>query len=453
MEHQETDDIPYNEIIIRGNEMKHPFAEEVVESKYIYMMGIVMVIFENGKIGVRQKAYLTHLAEEIGLTSQDLKKILEFMKKYQKVREKVVGVLNTPYKKHYFLMEIYNMLYETSEEHNKIAAKGIGQIAQLLEITQQELNLIQKAYGDLNDKHEAYLEDIGKSYKREQFFLEEKTEDIFSTDNSVVLKEERILKKGEELVITEAYKIEAGIKVQEGATLVFDGARVELLAPIRVEGGRLEIRNSYFKAHKKMTHVMFIIMNTVVHIENTSFDGNKVTGIWCQANGELFVEKTYFKHTAYKPCVMLWECEAHIKTSHFLDCKAEKNSGGAIYTNSNLEIAESSFEACSAYKGAAIYRFASVIPWVKGTENKEVKIKKRHTSKSQMLKLFGKRVDFIPIPKSFNRIAYPLILRSNQFVDCKAQKMGIVCAYHSQVVINDNNSFEHCEGQSIYYYE
>ncbi|MDF2594121.1 MAG: hypothetical protein K0R69_462 [Clostridia bacterium] len=453
MEYQETDDIPYNEIRIRGNEMKHPFAEEVVESKYIYMMGIVMVIFENGEIGVRQKAYLTHLAEEIGLTLKDLKKILEFVKKYQTVREKVVGVLNTPYKKHYFLMEIYNMLYETSESQNEIAAKEIGQLAQLLEITQQELNLIQKAYSDLNDKNEAYLEDIGKSYKREQFFLEDKITDIFSTDKGIVLKEERILKKGEELVITETYKIEGGIKVQEGATLVFDSAKVELLAPIRVEGGTLEIRNSYFKAHKKMTHVMFIIMDTVVHIENTSFDGNQATGIWCQANGELFVEKTYFKHTAYKPCMMLWECEAHIKTSHFLDCKAEENNGGAIYTNSNLEITESSFEACRAYKGAAIYRFAAVIPWVKAAVDKGVRTKKRHTEDSQMLKLFGKRIDFIPIPKSFNRIAYPIILRNNQFTHCKTYEMGIVCAYHSQIVINDNNSFEHCEGQLIYYYK
>ncbi len=316
-----------------------------------------------------------------------------------------------------------------------------------------EYDLINQAYIRLEYRSKQCLEEIDKKCEADQVFLGEELLKYFTSDEVCILQEERVLQNGEELMITKTCKIVGAIKVLKGGRLIFSDAEVEIHAQVHVEGGCLEIKDSKFKSSKSMCGYMFVIMDTTVSIERSSFDGNDTTGIWCHINGELFIENCTFTNTAKRSCLTLWECSARIKVSRFTACRSEKSSGGAIYTNSNLEVLESCFENCSAYKGAAIYRFAAVIPWVGKSKGQIAKGRHYHKEESKMFELFGRKIDFIPRPKSFKRIAYPIILRHNQFLNCNAYKSGIVCAYKLHVVINEENTFSGCEGQNIYYYE
>lgn len=432
--------------------MKHPFAQETAEKKYAYVMGIAMVVFENGEINTKQEDYLKRLINDIGLTYKDLNKILGVARHYQTIKDKVINVLDTPYKKHCFLMELYSMLYQTGYEDKKLA-KEIHQFVELLNITEPGYDIVKQVYMNWIYKNKLYLAEISKKCEEERVFLGEEVFNYFTADESFILQEERVLLKGEELIITKSYKIVGAIKVLEGARLIFDEAQAEIHVPIQVEGGYLEIKNSFFKVSTAMHSAMFNIVNAHVHIVGSGFDGNNATGIWYHAGGELFIENSTFTNTSNRPCITLWECLTSIKRCHFTKCRAEKNSGGALYTNSNLEVLESSFEACSAYEGAAIYRFASVIPWIQEDNSKTLHIAKKQTEESKMIKLFGKKIDFIPIPKSFKHIAYPIILRRNTFLNCETYKSGIVCAYKQQIIIDEKNIFVKCIGQHIGYYE
>ncbi|WP_070000859.1 right-handed parallel beta-helix repeat-containing protein [Cellulosilyticum sp. I15G10I2] len=433
--------------------MKHPFAYETVERKYTYVLGIAMVVFEKGEPTKRQEEYLKKLVKDMELYDEELDKVLEVARQYQAIKDKVVSVLDTQDKKYCFLMDLYSMLDGTSETDQELLI-AIDPAIKFLDITQSEFNYIKQAHRRrLDYQNKYYLEEISKEYKGNQYDLEEDSLECYASDENCILQEECILQKGEELIITKSYKVSGNIKVLKGAKLIFNEAQVEISASIQIEEGYLEIRNSNFKSNKELRGVMFVIMDTTVHIENSHFDGNDATGIWCHINGELFIENSTFTNTANRSCLTLWDCQARIKTSYFAGCRSEKSSGGAIYTNSNLEVLGTSFKDCSAYNGGAIYRFADLIPWVKEDIVTGVDVKKRYREENKMITLFGSKIDFIPIPKSFKRIAYPLILCDNQFLYCKAYKRGIVCAYESQVIINKKNIFSRCEGQNIYYYE
>jgi len=444
--------------------MKHPFAQEAIEKKYAYVISVAMVVFENGEVNEKQEAYLKKLVRDIGLKDEDLNKILKIAGHYQRVKNKVISVLDTPYKKYCFLMELYNMFYETNEK-DKNLIKGITEFAELLNIKETEIDSVKQVYLALGSKHKQYLAEMTKRFEIEQSFLGEELLEYFTSEESFslhakeilhgkkILQQERVLQKGEELIITKAYQIMGQLKVLKGARLIFDGAQVEMHATIQVEGGYLEIKNSSFKVNKEMNSAAFLIKNAIVHIQDSKFDGNGMTGIWCHIDGELFIQESIFLNTSNRPGITLWDCPANIKKSQFIGCKAETNNGGAIYTNSNLEVLESTFENCRAYRGAAIYRCASIIPWVKEEVIKTSISRTRQNEESKMLQVFGQKINFTPIPKSFNRIAYPIILRHNKFLNCKGYKMGVVCAYKSQVIINEENIFDKCEGQSIYYYE
>ena len=444
--------------------MKHPFAEEILEKKYAYVIGVAMVVLENGELSEKQENYLKKLINNMGLTEEDLNKVLKFARQYQAVKNKVIHALDTPYKKYCFLMELYHLFYETNEE-DKTFIKAINHYAELLEVNAPELNSIRQAYVKLGSQQKSYLELLDRNYKKEEIFLGKELLEYFTAgehlgwheqskleEEITWLKKEKILKKGEELIFTKACKISSPLKVMEGARLIFSNAEVEIHACIQIEGGYLEIRNTQFKVDEAIDSAAFVIMNTNVRIENSSFNGGSKTGIWCQINGELCVKQCTFANTVYRPCLTLWECPAIIKESYFNSCRGEM-SGGAVYTNSNIEVLESVFEDCSAPRGAAIYRLASVIPWVETDDAKSALLRSRNEEHSKFFGIFGQKINFVPIPKTFQRIAYPIILKKNLFKSCKSHEMGVVCAYKSQVIINEGNRFEGCEPQSVYYYE
>lgn len=432
--------------------MKHPFAEEVIEKKRAYVIGVAIVVLENGEVTKKQEKYLEKLVANLELEHEELETILKVAKGYQAVKTTVLNLLDTPYKKNCFLMELYSLFYQTSDDNPKLV-KGILEFAKLLEISTPESDLVKEVYKQLVYKNKIYLSQIGKRCKKEQVFLGKDMLKYFSEDEDFILQEERVLTNGEELIITKPYKISGVLKVLKGARLIFKGSKVELHAPIQVEGGFLEIENTQFKAHSDMGNYMFIITDSEVHIRTSHFDGNGTTGIWCQVNGALDIEKSYFTHTANRSCISLWECQTHIEGSHFIGCEAQENNGGAIFTNSNLEVVTTFFEGCKAYKGAAIYRQVTTIPWVTDKQPEKSYTRKHKKEENKMLSLFGKKVDFIPIPKKISSIAYQLILKQNQFWRCDAVKQGIICAYKTQVIIDEKNSFEECEGKNFYIYE
>ncbi len=432
--------------------MKHPFAKEPIEKKYTYVLGIAMVAFENGKIDSKQKIYLNKLIQDIELTNQDLDSILKLARQYQIIKNKVVSVLDTPQKKYCFLMELYSMFHCTKEEPYQWM-DGIEQFTRLLDITETEHNRIKQSYKMIEHKNKKYFENIDRKYDDEEHFLGNLTTDKRLEETSITEIKEVTLEKGDTLHITKDCKITEIIRVLEGASLSFEDVQVEMHAPIQVKGGRLSIKNTLFKCSGMLKNTMFVVEHTNVSITNSSFDGNSTTSIWCQTGGELLVADSIFTQTAYRPAIALWDCPASIKDSMFRECKAENSSGGAIYTNSNIEVTGCQFEACSAYKGAVLYRFAAIIPWVGDFKEQNSCTKGKAEKDNGMVKIFGKRVSYIPIPKSFKRISYPVVLKNNHFVDCKGYRMGVICAYKSQVVINEKNTFDKCDGQEICYYE
>lgn len=431
--------------------MKHPFAHEVFEKKYTYVLGIAMVILENGKLTIKQVEYLRKLSKSIDLKSGDLNKILKVAKQYQMIKDKVISILDTPYKKYCFLMELCILFVEAATADEKWI-ETIDPLTKHLNMTLSEFNEGKEIYRRLVYSDQGNNEEGSLKKRAATSLLQDKVKKYLTLENSSTSQGACILKKGEELIITKDYKVVGMIKVLKGARLIFREAYIEIEAPIHVEGGYLEIKNAAFRSSKAMTQAMFLVKEARVSIENSQFDGNDTTGVWCHIGGELFIEGSLFKNTQNRSCLMLWDCQARIKATHFIKCKSEENSGGAIYTNSNLEVSESLFEECKAHNGAAIYRFAHVIPWVK-SKTVGISQAKMKYKEDQMLQLFGEGIDYLPVPKSFKRIAYPIILRYNRFLNCRPCKTGIICAYKSQVVINQENIFDKCVGKNIYYYE
>ena len=119
--------------------MKHPFAHEVFEKKYTYVLGIAMVILENGKLTIKQLEYLRKLSKSIDLKSGDLNKILKVAKQYQMIKDTVISILDTPYKKYCFLMELCILFVEAANADEKWI-ETIDPLTKHLNMTLSEFN-------------------------------------------------------------------------------------------------------------------------------------------------------------------------------------------------------------------------------------------------------------------------------------------------------------------------
>lgn len=423
--------------------MKHPFAKESAEKRYAYVLGVAIVAIENGDITPKKQQYLEKLIQDLVLEPQTIEKILITARRYQLIKQKITSALDDTNKKYCFLMDIYNMYYQCQEYSQQLVG-GIEKLNDLLEMTNIQSQLIKQMYGALVHQNKWYLSNVNKQCEEDEIFLGEEVLKYFAQDETLILEKERVIQKGEELRITKNCKIVEMIRVLEGAKIIFDKAIVDIYAPIEIRGGTIEIKNSDIYVKSKMQNYLFLVENTKAFIENSKLDGNSNTGIWCQANGELTVVNSIFQNTSNRPAIYLWECQAIIKQSQFIKCIADKCAGGAVYTNSNLAIYDTTFDECSAYKGAAIYQMATTIPFV---ENKQKEVVE------PVKKLFGRRINYIPIPKTLQTIPYSLVLQRNIFYRCKSQKQGVVCMYQSYTIKNEENNFKECIGRKIGFYE
>jgi hypothetical protein len=440
--------------------MRHPFAGEPIKKKYAYMIGIVIAALEKGEIKEKQEAYLKGLADMIELSNDDLEKIIQVGNQYQNLKEDIISVLDTSYKKYCFLTDLYQMLYE-KESTMEDFIEDARYFEKKLCITEDELKEIQQIYNlqvyekeVLSQRTKVFLEYEPPSQEKEAF-LEESSLVEEKVEKKILEMEERketqqktecIIADGESLCIEGDYFLTQNIYVLKGGKLVFREANVEVFkGNIIVEEGELYIDNSSFKVQEEIGTPLFHVMESSIKIMTSNFDANRKAHLWVQTGGFLEACECTFQNTVEKSAVMIWDCPSHFKQTIFKRCKASETAGGAVYTNSNIAFEGCQFIECEAYKGAAIFRFASTIVWAS--------LKGEKTTKEPFINLFGQKVDFIPIPKQLSSIPYPLILKDNRFYKCKPIKEGVVCAYKEQVILQQNNVFEKCSRSKIAYYE
>lgn len=356
--------------------------------------------------------------------------------------------LDTPYKKYYFLMELYQLFNQEST----LKIDELEGITRLLDedfLTPKELEEIRQMQLMLDEKNHLNVESLNEQLANSQKFFGERQ---LNHKLQVVLYEipEKTVRAGEVFKIDKPSKIVGLIKVKQGGKLVIENTYVEMNAPIQLTKGALVITRATIKAGTDLTAYMFQIEEAKIELVESEFDGNDTASIWEQSYGELQIKACKFYNTVRKPCIYLWECSAIIRKSSFISCRNEESNGGAICTNKNLEITSSTFKNCYALKGAAIYRMATSIPWV---PKEEKKIGRRKREEDKLIKLFGHKIDYIPYLRSMQLVPYHLMLKENNFIECKATRQGIVCLYETQSLVNKNNQFEKCEGQNIMRYD
>lgn len=433
---------------IRGSYMKHPFATECLDKKCAYVLGIIVMAQRNNKLTNKQRIYIRKIFEEIALPVSYEDKLFRLADRYLSIESKMKDTLDTPYKKYYFLMELYQLFNQENTLEINLLDK-IGGVLDNSFLTPEELEEVRQIQLTLDKENHHYIEVLNEKLVSEQKFLGE-IELSHRLQATLVEISDKVIRKDEVFKIDKPSKIVGLIKVEQGGKLIIDNTYVEVIKPIQLAKGELIITKATITAGVNLTTYMFQIEEAKIELVESKFDGNDSGSIWQQSQGELQIRECKFCNTVGKPCINLWECSAIIRKSRFINCRNEESNGGAVCTNKNLEITSSTFESCCALKGAAIYRMTTSIPWI---PNGEKKTGKRKTEEDKLMKLFGHRIDYIPCIKGMPLVPFHLVLKENTFVECKATRQGIVCLYTAHSLVNKNNQFEKCEGQNIMRYD
>ena len=106
---------------------------------------------------------------------------------------------------------------------------------------------------------------------------------------------------------------------------------------IRINGGYLSVENSVFKNNRATQHGGAIYSLTESTIKNTSFENNLAQDFYDCGGGAIYTANA----------------ETDIIDSEFINNRAE-NYGGAIYSDGDLTITNTSFKRNNAYKGGVI---------------------------------------------------------------------------------------------------
>lgn len=426
--------------------MKHPLSEETIDIRCAYIVGIVILVMGQKQIKKEQEQYIVDLVNNIGLDQTYLHKIWEVGKNSGLMEESVTKALDKVEYQYCFLIEVYKFIY-TTLEYGSYLTTTFYNVANNFNIPKSKLVILENLCGAIVIKNTHATKEQYKACKMEKIPLSETTLAYFlEMDDFKVLNLE-VLNKGDTLIVNKEYCIKETIKVLEGAKLIINHASVMLEGCIQVEGGILEIKNSFIKTIGTKTNYMISVFKSNLTIENTTFDGGSMTGVLCHCEGNLRIYNSIFRNTYYKSAMSLWNTNAIIKDSQFLECNVgDTSNGGAIYTNNNLQVTGCIFENCFAYMGAAIYRMATNIPIV---ATKLMKLEE----KERMIQLFGTAIDFVPRPRNIQLVSYSIVLEENYFINCKAAQRGIVSLYKNHTLVNRNNQFKDCSKPNIYQYE
>ena len=363
------------------NYLSHPISKRDDAFKYLYCFGIGVMAMGNIKAITELQNYFEKIIDIIELSNENKKQIITDINSYFDFRmNELFRAIKSKDDQYCFIADLYK-LYQYSLWSQEYCKKILDNYLDIFRFSNEErkffenysnaankkdIDKAKKVYAEL--KKQGYDVDYGiLVYFFPEFYLEESYKDIR-------------VEAGKTLILDKPVTIEGDIVVERGGSLLIRGALVKMDGSIRVDGGRLQIRDSRIVI-TGCDDLYWIRLNkkAVVHIEESYIDCGFCCGFLYQDSGRLIVsggnihktdvsraidfrgrsaiiEGTDFKCNKMGSIDLYGSARMIISKCKFQDTYAEY--GGAIRSESigNVKFEHCRFEHCQAkYLGAAVY--------------------------------------------------------------------------------------------------
>lgn len=165
--------------------------------------------------------------------------------------------------------------------------------------------------------------------------------------------ENLVLSAGENIIIDFPAEFFGKIELHNGSSLVIKNTTVIFHTAIKVNGGKICIKDSEIKIESCAEDSFINIEETTLcQISNSEIDCREKTAFLQQEGGNLYLAETIIKNTENKSAIVFNGKDINIETASFLNCK-----NGAIWNDAtgDMYLKKCKFSYCSREHGGAVY--------------------------------------------------------------------------------------------------
>lgn len=341
---------------------RHPFHEMELQLREYYAAAILLQTQLSEEVTPMDNFELLRLFT-FGLRfgRDEVKEVILFSKNRENVLEQVLNEMDTPEKQTIFLMDLLNISY-TGYGYGAKEAEAIdiyGELFQFPKVNVRLLkDLIQAAREGQEDECMRLYSNMAQihmdcSLEQIRYYIPELS---YTT-----VVDAKALDAHKSLVIHGECEIREPLVVPKNGQLVIQNASIRLMAPIIVEGGKLEIIDSELTYFSGDYHSMIDAKeNASVVIRNTQFYCHNRCSVLKQVTGMVdAIECSVFETNMDSAFHLQW-VELVIANGHFVS-PYHDGDGAAIFADRCKGIiSKCRFDKCHGVNGGAIYAEAPV---------------------------------------------------------------------------------------------
>lgn len=360
---------------------KHPYANAEASFQYLYCFGLGVMAMGNMRAIAELQNYYNRIIDEVHLSENQKEQIIVDINNYLEIRlTEVIQRVQRKEERYCFILDLYK-LYNLSLWSQDYCRQILENYLQIFHFSEEEKEFFQNfneaaRQNDNNTAKELYQNFLRKGYVISypalvHFFPKFSVE---SSYGSVTVD------AGETLLIDRPTHIQGDVIVERGGSLLLYGTDLRMQGRIRVNGGRLRMRDAVVRIEGCSGNYWLQLHDTaVVQIEMSEIDLGLQCGLLSQDSGRLIMSAARVLHSAKGRMVSFSGFSAKLSRCHFRhgragllaieeaarlcaeDCvfvDGEADYGGAVYSDSigNVKFEDCKFERCKAkYLGAAIY--------------------------------------------------------------------------------------------------
>lgn len=363
---------------IRG---EHPYAKAEQSFKYIYCFGLGVMAMGHMKAITEVRDYFEEMLEEIRLPLKQREQIIVDINNFLDFRlTEVLQRVQRKEERYCFVLDLYR-IYNLSLWSQEYCAQILENYLQLFHFSEEEKQFFEEfneaaKKADIPAGIRAYERFTEAGYEIRYscmvyffpgFYQEQRYEDL-------------IVEAGKTVILDHPTVITGNVQVERGGSLLLYGADLRMQGFIRVQGGRLRLKEARVQIEQCTEPFWLQLKDTaVVQIEDTEIDCGLKCGMMQQDAGRLILSDSRILRTAGERMIRfsgvsasLKNCQLHHGQNGLLEvlgaarmciencsfAAGEADYGGAVYSESvgNVRMENCRFEFCRAsYLGAAVY--------------------------------------------------------------------------------------------------
>lgn len=342
---------------------KHPLYFEDNKFKLYYSAGILLHVRLNTNNSLSNFEFERLLTKGFSLNSKDILIVMKLSNSVQSTVDTLLEKLTTPFYRCLFLMDLMNVSICGRHSISKAEDKSIQLFSKLLEIDSSTQDLlfqfISSSHFNNYDtclqllKAVNYLQ-LGFSISDLSYYMLDYPFTTQISQNSLIQEDIHRFHSNCE--------IKEPIFISSGSILEFSNAIVHIYNPIKVNGGKLVIKNSHFIFHscfenKKNDPLAFFQVDQQgsVAFSYSSFDCQNNGFLIEQVGGSLLVSSCNIENTRGNSSISFDGEQFNIENCLFKNCITNQN-GGAINIQEGCGFIKNCiFTECEARLGGAIF--------------------------------------------------------------------------------------------------